>query len=257
MRRKMIWKRYWTSILACCFFGLVGMVIFAQVRPSGGEGQNVEGTALAEADGYSRSLCLAEPSAIPGYQGESFVVLNGNVPCFNTYDLQYVQGESYSPLDELGRCGTAVAMLHRSLMPQGEREEIGMIRPTGFVQAKYPGLVDSEPPYLYNRCHLIAYAMTGQNANECNLITGTRYLNAETMLPWEKKVLQYLDACDHHVLYRVTPYFKEKELVARGVELEAYSVEDRGAGLCFHVFVYNVQPGVEIDYQTGESKKIE
>ena len=113
---------------------------------------------------------------------------------------------------------------------------------------------DSDPPYLYNRSHLIAYALTGQNANELNLITGTRHFNAEAMLPYELKVMRYLDHSDNHVLYRITPYFKDKELVARGVEMEAYSVEDNGDGVCYHVFVYNVQPGIEIDYMTGENK---
>ncbi len=166
-----------------------------------------------------------------------------------------VKGEHYSPLDLLGRCGTAVAMLDRSMMPVQERESIGQVKPSGWNQAKYPGIVHSEPPYLYNRCHLIAHALTGQNANEENLITGTRYMNAETMLPWEKKVMRYLENTGGHVLYRVSPYFKNRELVARGVELEAYSVEDQGEGVCFHVFVYNVQPGIVINYQTGESKE--
>lgn len=115
---------------------------------------------------------------------------------------------------------------------------------------------DAQPPYLYNRSHLIAYAMTGQNANEKNLITGTRYFNAELMLTYEHQVLHYLDDCDNHVLYRVTPYFKDNELLARGVEMEAYSIEDNGKGVCFHVFCYNVQPGIEIDYMTGENKEV-
>ena len=141
-------------------------------------------------------------------------------------------------------------------MPTEPRGSIGDVRPTGWVQEKYPGIVDSEPPYLYNRCHLIAYAMTGQNANDRNLITGTRYMNATTMLPYEEQVLRYLDNSDNHVLYRVSPLFKDSELVARGVEIEAYSVEDEGEGICFHVFVYNIQPGIEIDYLTGNSREI-
>ena len=144
-------------------------------------------------------------------------------------------------------------MPDRSMMPAGVREDIGHIKPTGWVQNKYEGIVDSQPPYLYNRCHPIAYALTGQNANERNLITGTRYMNATTQLYWEKKVMRYLDDSDGHVLYRVTPYFKENELLARGVEMEAYSVEDRGKSLCFHVFVYNIQPGIVLDYATGEN----
>ena len=137
-------------------------------------------------------------------------------------------------------------MLDRSMMPTEARGEIGQIKPSGWQQAKYEGYVDSNPPYLYNRCHLIAYALTGQNANELNLITGTRYFNVTAM--------KYLDNSDNHVLYRVTPYFKGNELVARGVEMEAYSVEDQGTGVCYHVFVYNYQPGIEIDYKNGESR---
>jgi DNA-entry nuclease len=138
-------------------------------------------------------------------------------------------------------------------MPTEERGEIGMIRPTGWKQNKYPGIVDSDPPYLYHRCHLIAFALTGQNANEKNLITGTQYMNTEGMLPWELKVMRYLDGSDNHVLYRVTPFFEGYDLLSRGVEMEAYSVEDNGRDVCFHVFVYNVQPGIAIDYRTGEN----
>lgn len=202
----------------------------------------------------SSSLVDSNPASIPEYSGELSIELNGNVPGFTSYDYANVSGESYSELDKLGRCGTAFAMLDRSLMPTEERGSIGLIKPTGWVQEKYPGIVDSEPPYLYNRCHLIAYALTGQNANEKNLITGTRYFNVEGMLPYEEKVMRYLDNSDNHVLYRVSPYFKDNELLGRGVEMEAYSVEDNGEGVCFHVFIYNVQLGIEIDYKTGESK---
>lgn len=202
---------------------------------------------------YSASLVDSSPSSIPDHAGADVIELNGNRPLFNEYDRAKISGESFSRLDWLGRCGTAVAMLDRSMMPTQERGSIGQVKPSGWKQAKYPGLVNSQPPYLFNRCHLIAYALTGQNANEKNLITGTRYMNAELMLPYELQVARYLDNSDHHVLYRVSPYFKGNELVARGVEIEAYSVEDHGAGVSFHVFVYNVQPGVGIDYATGES----
>lgn len=205
------------------------------------------------ADHISSSIVMENPDSIPDFSGDDYVILNDNFPNFQEQDLQEITGEIYSDLDRLGRCGAAVAMLDRSMMPTGKRENIGQIKPTGWVQAKYPGYVNSEPPYLYNRCHLIAYGLTGQNANEKNLITGTRYFNAAAMLPFEEQVMKYLDHSDHHVLYRVTPYFKGKELVARGVEMEAYSVEDKGKGICYHVFVYNYQPGIEIDYQTGES----
>lgn len=204
-------------------------------------------------ENLSDSIVDADPESIPDYSGTAVINLNDGEPCYSDYDLSHINGENFSDLDELGRCGTAVAMLNRDMMPADERGSIGNVRPTGWHQAKYPGIVDSEPPYLYNRCHLIAYAMTGQNANELNLITGTRYMNATTMLPYEEQILRYLDNYDNHVLYRVSPYFKGSELLARGLELEAYSVEDAGKGVCFHAFIYNVQPGIEIDYQTGEN----
>lgn len=206
-------------------------------------------------DAFSESIVDLAPDSIPEYAGKDYIELSGNKPNFTEYDFSHITGENYSELDRLGRCGTATVMLDRSLMPTEERGSIGQIKPSGWVQEKYPGIVDSEPPYLYNRCHLIAYALTGQNANELNLITGTRYFNVEGMLPFEESVMRYLDKSDNHVLYRVSPYFKDDELLARGVEMEAYSVEDNGEGICFHVFVYNVQPGIELDYKTGESRK--
>ena len=201
----------------------------------------------------SRSIVDSSPKEIPDYSDKDAIELNGGIPCFTAYDLENISGEMYSELDRLGRCGTAVAMLDRTMMPSESRGSIGDIRPTGWVQSKYPGIIDAEPPYLYNRCHLIAYAMTGQNANIRNLITGTRHMNSKTMLPYEEQVLQYLGYSDGQVLYRVSPYFRKSEMVARGVEIEAYSVKDSGKSICFHVFVYNIQPGIEIDYQTGKS----
>ncbi|MBR3245934.1 MAG: DNA/RNA non-specific endonuclease [Parasporobacterium sp.] len=203
----------------------------------------------------SVSTCVADPESIPDFAGEDYIVLNDNTPNFTEYDIANITGENYSELDKLGRCGTAVALLDRTMMPEEERGQIGQIKPSGWHTVKYPDLIEDN--YLYNRCHLIAYAMTGQNDNVLNLITGTRYLNATTMLPFEIQVLQYLDYSDNHVLYRVTPYFRDDELVARGVEMEAYSVEDEGEGVCFHVFVYNYQPGIEIDYLTGDSWTLE
>ena len=212
------------------------------------------GTKLADNNGLSSPLCVTDPAQIPEYSGELSVELNDNIPFFSEYDLTHITGETYSDLDSLGRCGSAVAMLDKGMMPTEERGEIGMIRPSGWKQNKYPGIIESEPPYLYHRSHLIAYALTGQNANEKNLITGTQYMNTKGMLPWEIKVARYLDNSDHHVLYRVTPYFKGEELLCRGVEMEAYSVEDSGRDLCFHVFVYDIQPGIVIDYQTGGNR---
>ena len=200
----------------------------------------------------SQATCITEPDSIPDYSGKDYIELNGNVPNFTEYDLENIVGELFSPLDMLGRCGPAIAMLDRNMMPEGERDYVGMIRPSGWHTVRYDDLIEDK--YLYNRCHLIAYAMTGQNSNELNLITGTRYLNKYGMMPFEIQALQYLDQSEHHVLYRVTPFFKGDELVARGVEMEAWSVEDHGQGVCFHVFVYNQQPGIVIDYSTGDSR---
>lgn len=193
---------------------------------------------------------------IPEYSGQPYAVINNNVPYFDKEEIQKTTFESYSDLDSLGRCGVAYANISRELMPTEERGEIGSIKPSGWNQAKYEGIVNSKPPYLYNRCHLIAYCLTAENANEKNLITGTRYMNVEGMLPFEELVAKYLDANDNHVLYRVTPIFERDNLVASGVLIEAYSIEDDGAGICFCVYCYNVQPGVKIDYRTGESKLV-
>lgn len=201
---------------------------------------------------------LIELTNIPAYTGDPYVVINGNIPFFTEEEkTSTVTFEQYSELDELGRCGVAYANVSRELQPEEERGEIGMIRPTGWVQRKYEGIVDSTPPYLYNRCHLIAYCLTGQNANEKNLITGTRYLNMKGMLPFEKKVATYLEQEDHHVLYRVTPIYEDNNLLASGVLMEGWSVEDQGEGIGFCVYCYNVQPGIEIDYATGESRSYE
>ena len=192
---------------------------------------------------------------VPTYSGQAFCVINDNVPFFTEEEKETDSFENYSELDSLGRCGPAFANVSRELMPKKDREEIGHIKPTGWKQAKYEGIVDSVPPYLYNRCHLIAFCLTGENDNEKNLITGTRYMNVEGMLPFEEKVARYLDQYDHHVLYRVTPVFTGNNLLADGVLMEAYSVEDDGAGVCFCVYVFNVQPGVGIAYATGDSWK--
>lgn len=192
---------------------------------------------------------------IPIYSGKPYTEIHDNLPFFEESDYQLETFESYSPLDIWGRCGEAYACISRELMPDSKREPIGDIKPTGWKQKKYEGIINSTPPYLYNRCHLIAYCLTGENSNERNLITGTRYMNVEGMLSFEEQVAKYLDKNDAHVLYRVTPVFQGKNLLASGVLIEAYSVEDSGAGICFCVYCFNVQPGVEIDYRTGESLK--
>lgn len=192
-----------------------------------------------------------ESTDIPAYSGNSFVILDDNKPAFSKQDRERTDAfETYSDLDELGRCGVAYANICKELMPTEERGAIGMVKPTGWHTVKYDNV---EGKYLYNRCHLIGYQLAGENANEKNLITGTRYLNVTGMLKFEDQVADYVKATDHHVLYRVTPVFEGDNLVAIGVEMEAYSVEDKGESVSFHVFVYNIQPGIVIDYATGES----
>ena len=187
---------------------------------------------------------------VPAYEGEPYVILDENQPSFSEDEMSSESFESYSRLDRLGRCGEAFANVGQDLMPTEKRESIGMVKPSGWHLVKYD-IVDGK--YLYNRCHLIGYQLTAENANEKNLITGTRYMNVDGMLPFEDLVADYVKETDNHVLYRVTPVYEGDELIARGVQMEAYSVEDEGKGVCFNVFVYNVQPGVEIDYATGDS----
>ena len=190
--------------------------------------------------------------SISQFRSESpWTGLNGNAPEFDASELTRTDPfETYSDLDSLGRCGVAYANICMELMPTEERESISKVKRTGWVQHQYD-FVDGGS--LYNRCHLIGFQLTGENANEKNLVTGTRYMNVEGMLPFENQVADYVASTGNHVLYRVTPAFVDTELVARGVEMEAYSVEDQGRGVCFHVYCYNVQPGVEIDYATGEN----
>ena len=194
---------------------------------------------------------IANLNEIPEFSGTAYVALNDNQPYFTEDDYTTKSYEYYSPLDELGRCGVVMACIGEDIMPTGERGEIGQVKPTGWVTAKYD-FVDGK--YLYNRCHLIGWQLTGENANEQNLITGTRYMNVDGMLPFENMVDDYIEETGNHVLYRVTPIFKNSELVARGVTIEAWSVEDNGEGICFNVYCYNNQPGVEIDYATGKSR---
>ena len=187
---------------------------------------------------------------IPAYAGEAYVEINGNVPFFTEDDWTTDSFETYSELDALGRCGVAYANVCLEIMPTEPRGRIGSVKPSGWHTIRYNDLVEGN--YLYNRCHLIGYQLAGENANPKNLITGTRYLNTVGMLPFENEVNDYVDETDNHVLYRVTPIFEGSDLVASGVLMEAYSVEDHGA-LSFCVYCYNVQPGIEIDYATCES----
>ncbi len=191
---------------------------------------------------------------IPAYSSSPYVAINNNIPTFKSSELTVKSYEYYSPLDSLGRCGTAVACVGKDLMPTEERGTIGQVKPTGWHTVKYD-CVDGK--YLYNRCHLIGYQLSGENANERNLITGTRYMNVQGMLPFENMVADYVKETGNHVMYRVTPVFEGNNLLAKGVKMEAYSVEDKGDGICFNVFCYNVQPGIYIDYATGDSHLVE
>ncbi|MBR3325379.1 MAG: DNA/RNA non-specific endonuclease [Clostridia bacterium] len=203
----------------------------------------------------SQTLHSYEIADIPEYKNEPFVYINDNNPNFTEEDYTTESFEKYSELDSLGRCGVAYANVCRAIMPpEGDkRGEISSVRPSGWKQKKYDG------EYLYNRCHLIGYQLSDEDANKQNLITGTRYFNVTGMLPFENQVADYIKhqakGEDKHILYRVTPIYKDNNLVANGVEMEAYSVEDNGEGVKFNVFVYNVQPGIKINYETGESNK--
>lgn len=197
---------------------------------------------------------VVDLSTIPEYVDKPYVEINNNTPYFTEEDLTKEAFEKYSELDVLGRNGVAIANICKEIMPaeDEERGEIGGIKPTGWVQKRYDDLIKDK--YLYNRCHLIGWQLAGENANKNNLITGTRYLNTEGMLPFENEVAEYLDKNENnHVLYRVTPIFEGNNLLASGVEMEAFSVEDSGAGVKFNVYCYNVQPGIVIDYATGEN----
>lgn len=201
-------------------------------------------------DPADSSVETVDLSDIPEYDGEPYVAVNNNEPEFSEEDKNEDAFESYSELDDMGRCQEAEANIGQELMPTEKRESISAVKPSGWVNKKYDN-VDGK--YLYNRCHLIGFQLTAENANEKNLITGTRYMNVEGMLPFENMVADYIKETDGHVLYRVTPIYEGDNLVASGVQMEAESVEDDGESISFNVYVYNVQPGIEIDYATGEN----
>lgn len=188
---------------------------------------------------------------IPEYNGEPYVTIEGNVPSFDLDDVKTIGFEYYSDLDSLGRCGVAYACVGKDTMPTADRESISSVKPSGWKNEKYD-FVDGG--YIYNRCHLIGFQLAGENANEKNLITGTRYMNVEGMLPFENMIADYVKETGYHVCYEVTPVFEGNNLVASGVQLEAKSLEDDGEGIEFNVYCYNVQPGVSIDYATGENQ---
>ena len=221
------------------------------------------GSATSEADSGEAGQSLGKPQddlvnnnsyvsldAIPAYDGKAYVAVNNNEPFFTDSDMTTTAFENYSDLDSLGRCGVAYANICKEIMPTEKRGKIGMIKPSGWHTVKYDVIKDR---YLYNRCHLIGYQLAGENANPKNLITGTRYLNVEGMLPFENLVADYVNNTGNHVLYRVTPMFSGSNLVANGVLIEAKSVEDNGGGILFNVYCYNVQPGIGINYENGDS----
>ena len=254
-----------TIVILCLFFsfgigGLVGyyihshqkeksMEVLSEARES--DRENAQKIEL-KIDQEEATPFIFDLSSIPEYQGEPYVELNHNIPLFSDEQKQDLDSFEFdSSLDDFGRCGVTFANVCKELMPLEERGEIGQIKPSGWHTVKYNEIIDGN--YLYNRCHLIAYQLAGENDNELNLITGTRYLNVCGMLPFENLVSEYINQTENHVLYRVTPIFEKDNLVASGVQMEAWSVEDEGKGICFHIYCYNVQPGIEIDYKTGDS----
>lgn len=202
--------------------------------------------SITDSDMISYSI-----DAIPDYNGEDYVIVNSNEPFFKEEDINTDSFEKYGDLDKLGRCTYAYANIGKDLMPTKERESIGIIKPSGWHTVRYDIIEDGK--YLYNRCHLIGYQLTGENANEKNLITCTRYMNATVMVRFENMVADYIKKTNNHVLYRVTPFFEGDNLLAKGVLIEALSVEDNGEGIKLNVFVYNIQKGIIIDYSNGDS----
>ena len=231
---KRIIRRLLPLLLCCLLLTACGELDVLSGSP-GGRSKGTETITLTE---------------LPEYSGEPYIEINGNVPGFTEEDLTLEAFEFYSELDGLGRCGAAYANICQELMPTEKREDIGRVKPTGWQSVQYDN-VDGRS--LYNRCHLIGFQLAGENANEKNLITGTRYMNVEGMLPFENLVADYVKETGNHVLYRVTPVFEGAELVARGVQMEAMSVEDGGEGVYFNVYAYNVQPDIGIDYATGDN----
>ncbi len=216
---------------------------------SGEDGQNGKDEPSAE-ELPSEEEKQNEKFVLPEYTGGAYTVINNNEPYFEKSELTNISFERYGALDGLGRCTAATACVGRDIMPTEDRGSIGMVKPTGWQTVKYD-VVDGK--YLYNRCHLIGFQLTGENANEKNLITGTRYMNVDGMLPFENMVADYVKETENHVMYRVTPVFSGDDLLSKGVLMEGYSVEDDGEGICFCVFVHNVQPQIEIDYKDGSS----
>lgn len=232
---------------------LIGLIVFSMAGAAACGPEVSDKGNQENAEGVTVSGQL-EVSDIPEYSGEPYIEINGNEPDFDQDQITDKSFEEYSQLDSLGRCQEAEASIGEDLMPTEERGSIGQIKPSGWHTVKYDN-VDGK--YLYNRCHLIGYQLTAENANEENLITGTRYMNVEGMLPFENMVADYIKETGNHVMYEVTPVYDGDDLVASGVHMEGYSVEDEGEGISFNIYAYNVQPGIEIDYATGESREAE
>ena len=230
---------------------LIVIIMVLAIGYSKGETTEVLNNIKTSILGINETEKSYDIGEIPEYSNKPYVIINDNNPNFKETDFKAKSFEKYSNLDSLNRCGTAYANISIDTMPTEERGKIGMIKPSGWHTVKYDIV---EGKYLYNRCHLIGYQLTGENANEKNLITCTRYMNTVGMLEFENKVADYIKETNNHVLYRVTPIFEENNLLASGVQMEAQSVEDNGKGIKFNVYVYNVQEGITIDYKTGESK---
>ena len=244
-----IWQYAFTSIILICIsvYGYINQNIDTHSSLNA----EIENSANITLNTSNEVFDL---STIPEYISSPYVEINNNIPYFTEEDYTTEPFEKYSELDILGRSGVAMANICKEIMPpeDAKRGEIGGIKPSGWIQKRYDNLIQDK--YLYNRCHLIGWQLAGENANKNNLITGTRYLNTEGMLPFENKIAEYLDKNkNNHVLYRVTPIFEGNNLLASGVEMESWSVEDSGKGVCFNVYCYNVQPGIVIDYSTGDS----
>lgn len=240
-----------TRILATIVIAVFALYITGCQSRSEDAANNSSGVSpTSDASNNAGSLAAFSYAEVPPYSGELSVEINGNVPYFSDEELNLNPLEYYSDLDPLGRCGMAVALVGLETMPNEPRGSIGMIKPTGWQISEYDWI---DGKYLFNRCHLIAYSLAAENDNPLNLITGTRAMNTQGMLPYEERVVTYIDQTGNHVLYRVTPVFEGDNMVASGVLMEAKSIEDGGSGICFCVWCYNIEPGVVIDYTTGDN----
>lgn len=251
MKRERAKKGIWLALLlSAAFIGLVSCKGKDTVAANGG--MESEGAALGTKAEYAAAAETFDFSDVPEYSGEYYAIIHDNIPFFTEEELVTEAYEEYSPLDELGRCGVCMACLGQELMPDGAREGLSKVKPSGWQTAQYDGMEYGTS--LYNRSHLIAYSLAGENANERNLITGTNYMNVGGMNPFEVMTADYIRETGNHVIYRVTPVFVGENLVASGVLMEAESVEDKGEGILFCVYCYNVQPGIAIDYANGDNE---